>query len=74
MSRPALLSVAREVGGCTEVALPELTPSSSRKRLRKTPSLAASLSAIISASQDERATLTCFLLAQEIAAWLYVKT
>jgi len=29
---------------------------------------------MISASQDESATLFCFLLAHEIAAWLYVKT
>ena len=35
-----------------------------------TPSLAASLTAMISASHDERATLVCFLLDHEIAAKL----
>ena len=44
-------------------------PSSSRKRDKKRASLAASEAAMISASQDDKATLTCFLEPQEITAW-----
>eukprot|EP00965_Chrysotila_dentata_P110672 3656822-Pleurochrysis_carterae.AAC.1 len=50
------------------VASTSRVPSSSRSERRYTASFAASEAAIISASQDDRATEGCFLLLQVIAA------
>eukprot|EP00965_Chrysotila_dentata_P043061 1429909-Pleurochrysis_carterae.AAC.1 len=49
-------------------------PRSARSERRYTASFVTSEAAIISASQDDRATEGCFLEAHEMAAWLYMKT
>eukprot|EP00965_Chrysotila_dentata_P005746 189655-Pleurochrysis_carterae.AAC.1 len=50
------------------------TPRSARRVRRYTASLVASEAAMISALQDDNATLGCFFDAQKTAAWLYTKT
>eukprot|EP00965_Chrysotila_dentata_P259549 6213596-Pleurochrysis_carterae.AAC.3 len=57
-----MLSMASDVGASVS------TPNSFSSARKYTASLVASDAAIISASQDERATVACFLEAQEIAA------
>eukprot|EP00965_Chrysotila_dentata_P179394 5924477-Pleurochrysis_carterae.AAC.2 len=63
-----LLSIWSDVGSVGG------SPRSPNRVRKYTASFAASDAAIISASQDERATLGCFFDDQEIAAWLYMKT
>eukprot|EP00965_Chrysotila_dentata_P005035 164821-Pleurochrysis_carterae.AAC.1 len=63
-----LLSIESGVGsGCGR-------PSSAKRLRRQTASLVASEAASISASQEERATVGCFLDDQDIAAEPCVKT
>eukprot|EP00965_Chrysotila_dentata_P130738 4322590-Pleurochrysis_carterae.AAC.1 len=52
-----------------DVGCGQSTPNSAKSARRYTASLVPSEAVTISASQEERATVGCFLEAHEIAAW-----